>query len=79
MVLHFLDFCVPQCISILFYSFFFFFFLVFQDMVSLCSLGCPGTYSVDHAGLELRNLPASASQVLGLKACAATARLSILF
>jgi hypothetical protein len=27
------------------------------------------------AGLELRNLPASASQVLGLKACATTARL----
>jgi hypothetical protein len=26
------------------------------------------------AGLELRNLPASASQVLGLKACATTAR-----
>jgi hypothetical protein len=26
-------------------------------------------YFVDQAGLELRNLPASASQVLGLKAC----------
>jgi hypothetical protein len=36
-------------------------------MVSLCSLGWPGTHSVDQAGLELRNLPASASQVLGLK------------
>jgi hypothetical protein len=43
-------------------------------MVSLCSPGCPGTHSVDQAGLELRNLPASASQVLGLKACANTAR-----
>jgi hypothetical protein len=42
---------------------------------SLCSPGCPGTHSVDQAGLELRNLPASASQVLGLKACATTARL----
>jgi hypothetical protein len=31
---------------------------------------CPGTHSVDQAGLELRNLPASASQVLGLEACA---------
>ncbi|GAB1288312.1 DNA repair and recombination protein RAD54B [Apodemus speciosus] len=31
-------------------------------------LGCPGTHSVDQAGLELRNLLASASQVLGLKA-----------
>jgi hypothetical protein len=43
----------------------------FGDRVSLCSSsGCPGTHSVDQAGLELRNLPASASQVLGLKACA---------
>jgi hypothetical protein len=48
-------------------SFFFFFFFVFQeDRVSLCSPGCP----VDQAGLELRNLSASASRVLGLKACA---------
>ena len=31
----------------------------FQDRVSLCSLGCPGTHSVDQAGLELRDLPAS--------------------
>jgi hypothetical protein len=36
------------------------------------SPGCPGTHFVDQAGLELRNLPASASQVLGLKACATT-------
>jgi hypothetical protein len=36
----------------------------------MCSPGCPGTHSVDQAGLEFRNLPASASQVLGLKACA---------
>jgi hypothetical protein len=49
-------------------SFFFFFFLVFRDRVSLCSPGCPGTHSVDQAGLKLRNSPASASQVLGLKA-----------
>jgi hypothetical protein len=48
---------------------------VFRDRVSLCSPGCPGTHSVDQAGLELRNLPAFASQVLGLKACATTARL----
>jgi hypothetical protein len=44
----------------------------FQDRVSLCSPGCPGTHSVDQAGLKLRNPPASASQVLGLKACATT-------
>jgi hypothetical protein len=40
---------------------------VFQDWVSLCSPCCPRTYSVDQAGLELRALPASAFQVLGLK------------
>ena len=45
----------------------------FQDRVSLCSPGCPRAHSVDQAVLKLRNLPASASQVLGLKACATTA------
>nr|BAE23440.1 unnamed protein product [Mus musculus] len=34
-----------------------FFSLVFRDKVSLCSPSCPGTHSVDQAGLELRNLP----------------------
>jgi hypothetical protein len=48
------------------------FFVFFQDRVSLCSLSCPGAHSVFQAGLELRNLPASASQVLGLKACTTT-------
>jgi hypothetical protein len=47
----------------------------FRDRVSLCSPGCPGTHSVDQAGLELRNPPASASQVLGLNACTTSARL----
>ena len=47
-------------------------FFVFRDRVSLYTLGCPGTHFVDQAGLELRNPPASASQVLGLKACATT-------
>jgi hypothetical protein len=56
-----------------FFLFFFFFFLGFRDRVSLCSPGCPGTRSVDQAALELRNPPASASQVLGLKVCATTA------
>ena len=46
--------------------------MVFRDRVSLYSPGCPGTHSVDQAGLELRNSPASASQVLGLKVCATT-------
>jgi hypothetical protein len=45
----------------------------FQDRVSLYSSGCPGTHSVDQTGLELRNPPASAFQVLGLKACTTTA------
>jgi hypothetical protein len=40
--------------------------------LSVYSPGCPGTHFVDQAGLELRNLPASASQVLGSKACANT-------
>ena len=53
---------------------FFFYLFVFQGRVFLYSFGCPGTHSVDHAGLELRNPPASASQVLGLRACATTAR-----
>jgi hypothetical protein len=48
------------------------FLFVFRDRVSLCSPGCPGTHFVDQAGLELRNLPASASRVLGLKACTTT-------
>jgi hypothetical protein len=50
-------------------------FCFFQDRISLCSPGYPGTHSVDQAGLELRNLPASASRVLGLKVCATTAQL----
>jgi hypothetical protein len=50
-----------------------------QDRVSLCSPGCPETQSVDQASLKLRNLPASASQVLGLKACTTTVRLLLLF
>jgi hypothetical protein len=29
---------------------------VFQDRVSLCSPGCPGTHSVDQAGLELTEI-----------------------
>jgi hypothetical protein len=56
--------------TVFFYLFIFFGF--FRDRVSLCSPGCPGTHSVDQAGLELRNPPASASRALGLKACATT-------
>jgi hypothetical protein len=47
-------------------------FEIYILVVSLYGPGCPGTHFVDQAGLELRNPPASASQVLGLKACATT-------
>jgi hypothetical protein len=57
---------------VIFILFIYLFILVFRDRVSLYSPGCPGTHFVDQAGLELRNSPASASQVLGLKACATT-------
>jgi hypothetical protein len=53
---------------LLFCLFVFVFVFVFRDRVFLYSPGCPGTHSVDQAGLELRNPPASASRVLGLKA-----------
>jgi hypothetical protein len=46
--------------------------VVVGDWVSLYSPGYPGTHTEDQTGLELRDLPASASQVLGLKACATT-------
>ena len=44
---------------------------IYLETVFLCNPGCPGTYSIDQAGLELRDQPASASQELGLKVCAA--------
>jgi hypothetical protein len=46
-----------------------FVFCFFRDRVSLYSSGCPETRFVDQNS-ELRNPPASASQVQGLKACA---------
>jgi hypothetical protein len=57
----------------LFLNYYYFLFL-FPDRVSLCSPGCPGTHSLNQVGLKLRNPPASASQVLGLKACTTTAQ-----
>jgi uncharacterized membrane protein YagU involved in acid resistance len=45
-------------------------FVCFRDRVSLCIPACPGTHFIDQADLEFRNPPASASQVLGLKAYA---------
>jgi hypothetical protein len=52
--------------------FFCFFLFVFETGFLCCSPGCPGTHFVDQAGLELRNSPASASRVLGLKVCTTT-------
>ena len=47
------------CLFVLFC--FVLFCFVFQHRVSLYSSGCPGTHSVDQAGLELKDLPSSAS------------------
>ena len=44
-------------------------YFVFRDRVSLCSPGCPETHSVDQAGLKTQTSAASASLLLGLKAC----------
>lgn len=50
----------------------FLFWWCFQDRVSLCNSGCPGILSVDQAGFNLRDPPASATGVLGLKAWVGT-------
>jgi hypothetical protein len=52
-------------------GFFFFFFFFLRQGFSVQSW-LSWTHFVDQAGLELRNPPASASRVLGLKACATT-------
>jgi hypothetical protein len=43
----------------------------------LYSPGCPGTQSIDQAGLKWRDLFISASHVLKLKTCATTAQLEL--
>ena len=50
----------------------FLFVCLFETGFLCVALAIPGTHSVS---LELRNPPASASRVLGLKTCATTARL----
>jgi hypothetical protein len=72
--------CIGFLFLFLFWGWWFVFvclFVCFQDRVSLYSPGCPGTHFVDQAGLELRNPPASASQVLGLKAPPLPSRLYV--
>ena len=75
------------CFLFVFLFFFLFFVCLFVCFVLFYfsrkgfsySPGCPGTYSVDQVGLKLRNPSASASQVLGSKACATTAWLLLSF
>jgi hypothetical protein len=67
---------IPRKIFLYIYIFFSFSFFP-RDRVFLYSPGCPGTHFVDQAGLELRNLPASATRVLGLKVCATTMDLNL--
>jgi hypothetical protein len=57
----------------------FIYLFIFQDRVSLCSPGCPGTHFVDQAGLELRNLPVSAPPSAGTEGVRHHARLPCLF
>jgi hypothetical protein len=73
----FIYFCLFVCLVGFLFFFFLFWILVFRDRVSLYSPGCPGTHFVDQAVLKLKNLPASASRVLDLKACATTAQLMV--
>ena len=59
--------CLFVCLFVLFFCFCL--ICIFKTEF----LDCPETHFVDQAGLQLRNLPASDSQVLGLKVCVATA------
>jgi hypothetical protein len=54
-------------------------FVCFGDRVSLHSPGCPGTPCVNQTALELTDLPASASRVLGWKVCGTTSQLGCTF
>ena len=51
-----------------------FLFVCFWTQGFSVSPGYPRTHSADQAGFKLRDSPASASQVLGLKACVTTAQ-----
>jgi hypothetical protein len=63
------------CLFVCLFLFLFCLFVcLFRDRVFLYSPGYPGTHFVDQAGHKLRNPPASASQVLGLKTCATITR-----
>jgi hypothetical protein len=70
-------FCLAVWLFFLFVCFFVFCCCCFSETGFRNSPGRPGTHFVDQAGLELRNPPASASQVLGLKVCATAAQLGM--
>jgi hypothetical protein len=72
-------FSLSNAEEIFFPPFIFFFGGGVQNRVSMYNPGCPGTHFEDHSGLELRNLPASDSRVLGLKACITTPGLFFFF
>jgi hypothetical protein len=67
--------------TVVFLGFFCFWFcFCFFETGFLCiALAVLELTLVDQAGLELRNPPASASRVLGLKVCATTTQLTVLF
>jgi hypothetical protein len=52
---------------------FYFFVFFLRHRVPLCSPGYFRTHSEEKAGLQMRDLPASAPRVLGSKVCATTA------
>ena len=66
---HFIDCMEPENRSQDWPWLFFFSLFAFWDRVLLFSPDCPGTSTVDHAGLKLTW---SASQVLGVKVCVTT-------
>jgi hypothetical protein len=70
---------VPGTYQVFVCLFVLFCFVGFSRQGFSVALGCAGTHSVGQAGLELRNPPVSAYQVLGLKAYATTSQLSFFF
>jgi hypothetical protein len=54
-------------------------FFLETGFLSVALLVSSRTHSVDQAGLELRNPPASASRGLGLKVCATTPSVFLAF
>ena len=51
----------------------FFVFEAGSHYLTIYNPSCPGNHDLDQDGLRLRDLPASAFQVLGLKVCATMA------